>query len=157
MQANKKLMFVVIDDDDDDDDVDDNDDIRIYYQSDNKTTTLHVHHGLCTFLCRRCTAWKCRSSSFMEVANKRRRIFLSLSKLECGLHEIASKEIRLHWTFSANSSNVPRFEKTRFHFKSDVFTVVTAVDAKAPYSQRYSGGCMATFTQLIYTPVDFYH
>ena len=43
---------------DDKDDVDDNDDIRIDCQSDNKTTTLHVHHGFFkiifffTFLCR---------------------------------------------------------------------------------------------------------
>ena len=52
--------------------------------------------------------------------------------------------------------NVSSFEKTRFHFESDVFTVVTVVDAKVPYLQRYSGGCTATFTQLIYTPDDFY-
>ena len=53
--------------------------------------------------------------------------------------------------------NVTRFEKTRIHFKSDVFTVVTVVDATAPYLQRYSGGCTATFTRLIYTPIDFYY
>ena len=52
--------------------------------------------------------------------------------------------------------HVTSFEKTRFHFKSDVFTVVTVVDATDPYLQRYNGECTATFTQLIYTPVDFY-
>ena len=38
----------------------------------------------------------------MKDANKRPRIFLPLSKRDCGPHEITSKEIRLHWTFSAN-------------------------------------------------------
>ena len=52
--------------------------------------------------------------------------------------------------------NVTRFEKTRFHFKSDVFTAVTVVDATDPSLQRYRRGCTATFTQLIYTPVNFY-
>ena len=66
-------------------------------------TTLHVHHSFCTFLCRRCTTttWKCVIFRFMEVVNKRRRIFLSLSKLECGPQEINSGELRLHLTFSA--------------------------------------------------------
>ena len=45
----------------------------------------------------------------MEDANKRRRIFLSLSKLECGPHEITSKEIRLHWTFLANLNKRIKF------------------------------------------------
>ena len=68
-----------------------------------KKTTLHVHHSFCTFLCRRCTTttWKCVIFRFMEVVNKRRRIFLSLSKLECGPQEINSRELRLHLTFSA--------------------------------------------------------
>ena len=45
------------------------------------------------------TTWKCLISRFMEDVNKRRQIFLSLSKLECGPQEINSKEIRLHWRF----------------------------------------------------------
>ena len=66
-------------------------------------TTLHVHHSFCAFLCRHCTTttWKCVIFRFMEVVNKRRRIFLSLSKLECGPQEINSRELRLHLTFSA--------------------------------------------------------
>ena len=40
--------------------------------------------------------------TFMEDVNKRRRIFLSLSKHECGAQEINSREIRLHLTFFAN-------------------------------------------------------
>ena len=39
---------------------------------------------------------------FMKEVNKRQRIFLSLSKLECVPQEINSWNIRLHLTFSAN-------------------------------------------------------
>ena len=55
----------------------------------------------------------------MEDVNKRRRIFLSLSKLECGPQEINPREyICLHLKFSE------RLKKTRIHFKSDVFAAV---------------------------------
>ena len=55
----------------------------------------------------------------MEDVNKRRRIFLSLSKLECGPQEINPREYRcLHLKFSE------RLKKTRIHFKSDVFAAV---------------------------------
>ena len=50
----------------------------------------------------------------MENVNKERRIFVSLSKLESHPQEINSRE------------------KTRIHFKSDVFAAVAVVDAKAP-------------------------
>ena len=68
-----------------------------------KKTTLHVHHSCCTFLWRHCTTttWKCVIFRFMEFVNKRRRTFLSLSKLERGPQEINSRELRLHLTFSA--------------------------------------------------------
>ena len=48
----------------------------------------------------------------MEDVNKRRRIFLSLSKLKCGPHEINSREIRLHFTFQAK-----KLKKREFIFK----------------------------------------
>ena len=48
----------------------------------------------------------------MEDVNKRRRIFLSLSKLKCGPHEINSREIRLHFTFQANWNKRGKVEKT---------------------------------------------
>ena len=52
----------------------------------------------------------------MEDVNKRRRIFLSLSKLESGPQEINSREYMcLHLKFSE------RLKKTRIHFNSDVF------------------------------------
>ena len=40
------------------------------------------------------------NSRFIEDVNKRRQIFLFLSKLECGPQEINSRELRLHLTFS---------------------------------------------------------
>ena len=52
----------------------------------------------CTFLwnCYTTTTSKCLISRFMEDVNKRRRNFLSLSKLDCSLQEINSREIWLH-------------------------------------------------------------
>ena len=66
-----------------------------------KKTTLHVYHSFCTFLCRRCTytTWKCVIFRFMEVVNKRRRIFLSLPKFERSSQE-REREIHLYLTFS---------------------------------------------------------
>ena len=60
-----------------------------------KTTSLHTHplRFFRTFLCRyfTFTTWKCLISRFMEDVNKRRRNFISLSKLECGSQEINSR------------------------------------------------------------------
>jgi len=75
----------------------------------------------CTFLFRLCTTnlRKCLILCFMEDVNKRRRILLSLSKLECGLQEINSREyICLHSKFSE------RLKKTRIHLKRGVFAAV---------------------------------
>ena len=52
-----------------------------------------------TFLCRHRTTTTRKyliSRFYMEDINKRRRIFLFLSKLECGSQEINSGKIRLH-------------------------------------------------------------
>ena len=69
----------------------------------------------------------------MEDVNKRRRISISLSKLECGPQEINSREIRLHLQFSANWNKRDKdWKKTGIHLKTDVFAAVAAVDAKAP-------------------------
>ena len=46
--------------------------------------------------------WKCLILCFMEDVKRRRRIFLSLSKFECGPEDINSREICLHLTFPAN-------------------------------------------------------
>ena len=89
----------------------------------------------CTFLYRPCTTttWKCLTARFMEDVNKRRRISFSLYKLECGPQEINPREIRLHLQFSANWNKRDSVWKTGIHFKSDVFTAVAVVDAKAPW------------------------
>ena len=61
--------------------------------------TFLVHFSAVTARLRR---EKCLISRFMEDVNKRRRIFLSLSKIECGPQEINSREICPHFTFQAN-------------------------------------------------------
>ena len=70
----------------------------------------------------------------MEDVNTRRRIFLSLSKLGCGLQKFNSRKFHLHLTFKASWNNRDDAEKTRIRFNSDVFTAVAVVVAKAPYS-----------------------
>ena len=84
-----------------------------------KTTTLHVQHTF--FVHFFASPHDYGMKIPMEDVNKRQRIFLSLSKLECGPREINSREIRLHLTFPAIWNNATKFEKTRIHFKSDVF------------------------------------
>ena len=99
-----------------------------------KTTTLHVHHAFLyiSLPSLPTTTWKCLIASFVEDVNKRRRIYLSLSKLECGPQEIDSREIRQHLPFSANWNKRDKDWKTGIHFKTDVFAAVAVVDAKAP-------------------------
>ena len=71
--------------------------------------------------------------NFMENVEKRRRIFLSLSKPECGPQEINPWKICLHFTFQQIGINAAKFDETLMHFKSDVFAAVAVVDAKVPF------------------------
>ena len=85
----------------------------------------------CTFLNRHCMimTWKSlisRFSSFMEDINKRGRFFLSLSKLGCDSQEISSREIRLHFTFSAKWKKPDKVWKKAS--SSDVFAALAVVD-----------------------------
>ena len=80
-----------------------------------------------------------RNSLLLEVdfrlyggRKQRRRIFLSLSKLECGPQEINSREICLRLTFSGEWNKRDNVEKTRMPFQGDVLATVAAVDAEAP-------------------------
>ena len=90
---------------------------------------------LCTFLCRYCTTttWKCLISRFIEDVRKRRRIFLSLSKLECGPQETTLRIFAYIGHFQWIGINATTFEKTQIPFQSDVLSAVVVVDAKAPY------------------------
>ena len=77
---------------------------------------MHVHHAFLYISLPSLHDYKVKmpNFTFMENVNKERRIFVSLSKLESHPQEINSRE------------------KTRIHFKSDVFAAVAVVDAKAP-------------------------
>ena len=59
--------------------------------------------------------------------------FLSISELECGPQEINSWKIRLQLTFQRTGIKATKFDETRIYFKSDVFSIVPVVDAKAPF------------------------
>ena len=71
----------------------------------------------------------------MENANKRRRIFRSLSKLECSRKEINFREIRLHFTLSANWNKRDKDWKknTPIQFKRDVLAAIAVVHARTPH------------------------
>ena len=57
---------------------------------------------------------------FMKDVNTRRRIFLSLSKLGCGLQKINSRIFELHLTFKVSWNNRDVCKKREFSFNSDV-------------------------------------
>ena len=91
----------------------------VFQQNNNSARASRFFVHFSSVSARLIKTWKCLIFCFMEDVNKRRRIFLSLSKLECGPQEINSREYRcLHLKFSE------RLKKTRFHFKSDVFAAV---------------------------------
>lgn len=72
----------------------------------------------------------------MKNVNRRRQIFFSLFKLECGPQEIKAREVCLLDTFSANwNKHDKEFEKRLIHIKSDVFGAGAVVDAKTPYNE----------------------
>ena len=68
----------------------------------------------------------------LEDVNKGRRIFLCLFKLELGLpKKPTQRKYAYIWLFRWKGIKATKFEKTRSHFKSDVFAAVAVVDAKA--------------------------
>ena len=69
----------------------------------------------------------------MADVNARRRSFLSLSKLVCGLQEFNSRKFHLHSYLKRVGVIATTFEKTRIRFNSDVFTAVAVVVTKAPF------------------------
>ena len=89
------------------------------------TRVLHVQHAFCKFLCRHCTVTtqKCLISRFMEDEHKRRRIFFSLSKLDCGRQGFNSKEICLHLTFSAELDYMRQSLKKREFISKVTFSL----------------------------------
>ena len=99
-----------------------------------KTTTLHVNHAFLyiSLLSLHDYDVKYLISRFTEDVNKRRRIFVSLSKLEYGPQEINSGEIRLHLSFSADWNKRDNVWKTRMPFQTYVFATVAVVAAEAP-------------------------
>ena len=80
-----------------------------------KTTILDVYHAFLYISLPSPHDYDVKMPNFTGV-NKRRRIFLSLSKLECGLQEINSGKIRLHLTFSANWNKLDRVSKKENSF-----------------------------------------
>ena len=68
----------------------------------------------------------------MEDVNKRRRISFFLSKLERVLKKSTPAKFAYNCYFQQIGINVTKIEKTEIQFKTDVFSAVAVVDAKAP-------------------------
>ena len=76
----------------------------------------------------------------LHDVNKGRRIFLCLFKLELGLPKKSTQRKYAYiWLFRWKGIKATKFEKTRTHFKSDVFAAVAVVNAKAPYFKNVCG------------------
>ena len=132
------------------DDSDGNEDVKKAIGLLRKTQLCTCITLFCTFLHPPCTTTtlKCLIASFMEDVNERRRISVSLSKVECAPQEINFREIRLHLPFSSNWNKRESVWKTGIHFKSDVFTAVAVVDAKASSSLSRTSGRADQRTRL---------
>ena len=59
-------------------------------------------------------------------------LFLSLN-LSALLKKSTPEKFTYIWHFQQIGINATKIEKTGIHFKTDVFTAVAVVDAKAPY------------------------
>ena len=94
-----------------------------------KTTTLHVHHAFSYISLLSLHDYDVKMPNFtFNGVRKQATTFLSLSKLECGLQEINSREIRLHLTFSGNWNKLDRVSK-----KSE-FILKVAFSLPSPWS-----------------------
>ena len=98
-----------------------------------RTTTLHVHHALCTFLSRRCTTtcttWKCVISC-LSTTGTRDNIFFSwtlIQSFRIQLQKQIYNNSRIEW----DGMSAIKFEATRIHFLSDVFVAVAVAVAVA--------------------------
>ena len=68
----------------------------------------------------------------MEDVNTRQRIFLSLSKLMCGLQELTPGNFTYILYLKRIGIIARTFQTTQIHFNSDIFAAAAVVDAKAP-------------------------
>ena len=94
-----------------------------------KTTTLHVHHAFLYISLLSLHDYDVKMPNFtFNGVRKQATTFLSLSKLECGLQEINSREIRLHLTFSGNWNKLDRV------FKKSEFILKVAFSLPSPWS-----------------------
>ena len=115
-----------------------------------KTTTLHVYHAFFgTFLRRHCTTttWHYLTWRFMEDVKKRRRIFLLFLNFSAVPKKSTPGKFAYIWQFQQIGINATKFEKTRIHFKINVFTTLVVGDAKNKVDgwsfKIVLGGCLA--------------
>ena len=89
-------------------------------------TTLHVHHAFLYISLTSLHDYGLNIPNFTFYGGRKQTT-------TNGPQETNSRETRLHLTFSGNWNKHDKVEKTRIHYKSDVFAAVAVVDGKAPY------------------------
>ena len=90
-----------------------------------KTTTLHVQHTFFVHFFASPHDYGVKIP--MEDVNKRQRIFLSLSNLSVVPKKSTPGKFAFIWHFQQSGINATKFEKTRVHFKSDVFAAELSI------------------------------
>ena len=73
------------------------------------------------------------------------------------VQRLNSWEIGLHSYFQRTEINATKLEKTPIHFKSDVFTAVTFVDAKIPQFQMLCRLCVELVEEVAKESALFVH
>ena len=91
----------------------------------------------------------------MEDVNKQRRIFLSLSELECGPQEIISREILLHFTFSANCNKCDRVWKKREFILKVTFSSFINLDCLVKMADYWPLSFVRFYSMIPWVPETF--
>ena len=91
----------------------------------------------------------------MEDVNKQRRIFLSLSELECGPQEIISREILLHFTFSANCNKCDRVWKKREFILKVTFSSFINLDCLVKMADYWALSFVRFYSMIPWVPETF--
>ena len=76
----------------------------------------------------------------MEDVNKQRRNFISLSELEFGPLNSASRGFAYNWQSNWVGIIAIKTERTQIHFLSDVLVAVASLDLKVPNITNVNGG-----------------
>ena len=122
------------------DDGDGNDNVKKETCFLRKTTTLQVHNALLYIFSPSLHDYEVKMPSFTFLGERIKtnddEFFLSLSKIQCGPHEIHSRGIRLHLTFSAHWNKRDKACKKRFSLPSPSSLLKLPNKIQGPVSRK---------------------